>query len=103
MKWTLTLHFVMNWRFLTLHFVISRSKLDETHNAIPIEVKSGVRISHRSLDKFRAKYADYVAESCLLSVHGLKVKDGITYLPLYMTPLLPDAALAFKETRSNTR
>lgn len=29
--------------------------------------------------------------------------DGITYLPLYMTPLSPDAALAFKETRSNTR
>jgi len=64
--------------------------------SFPIEVKSGVRISHRSLDKFRAKYADYVAEPCLLSVHDLKVKDGITYLPLYMAPLLPGMAVASK-------
>ncbi len=83
---------------MEIDFLLSRSKLDETHNAIPIEVKSGVRISHRSLDKFRAKYADYVAESCLLSVHDLKVKDGITYLPLYMTPLLPDACFRMPPT-----
>ena len=79
---------------MEIDFLLSRSKLEETHNAIPVEVKSGVRISHRSLDKFMAKYADYVAESCLLSVHDLKVKDGITYLPLYMTPLLPSMAVA---------
>ncbi len=45
--------------------------------------------------KFRIqKYADCVAESCLLSVHDLKVKDGITYLPIYMTSLLPGMAAA---------
>lgn len=41
-------------------------------------------------------YADYVTESYLLSVHDLKVKDGITYLPLYMAPLLPGMAVASK-------
>ena len=77
---------------MEIDFLLSRSKLEEKSNAIPIEVKSGVRVSHRSLDKFRAKFADYVGESCLLSAHDLKVLDGITYLPLYMTPLLPDVA-----------
>ena len=53
--------------------------------------------------KFRIqKYADCVAESCLLSVHDLKVKDGITYLPIYMTSLLPGMAAASEGTRSDT-
>ena len=77
---------------MEIDFLLSRSRLEEKRNAIPVEVKSGVRTSHRSLDKFKAKFADYVGESYLLSVHDLATRDGITFLPLYMTPLLPDGA-----------
>ena len=88
---------------MEIDFLLSRSKLEEKRNAIPIEVKSGVRVSNRSLDKFRAKFADYVGESCLLSAHDLKVLDGITYLPLYMTPLLPGVAAPIQGPKRNTR
>ena len=44
--------------------------------------------THRSLDKFQSKYADWLDSPCLLWDKDLKVKDGITYLPLYMAPLI---------------
>ena len=82
---------------MEIDFLLSRSKLEEKRNVIPIEVKNGIRVAHRSLDKFRTKFADYVAESYLLSVHDLKMKGGITFLPLYMAPLLPGGAVAHHE------
>ena len=43
---------------------------------------------HRSLDKFLAKYSDWVDEPCLFWDRDLAVKDGILHLPLCMAPLI---------------
>ncbi len=54
----------------------------------PIEVKSGQRLSHVSLDKFSIKFNRTLGERFILSDRDLSVKDGIVYLPLYMASLL---------------
>ncbi len=73
---------------MEIDFLLSKSAVGERNNVIPIEVKSGKRATHRSLDKFCAKFANYVDTPCLLSRRDLEMKNGILYLPLYMTPLL---------------
>ena len=73
---------------MEIDFLLTRKTLGERNNVIPIEVKSGKRITHRSLDKFRTKFANYVDTPCLLSRRDLEIKDGILHLPLYMAPLL---------------
>ena len=65
-----------------------KSKLAERNNVIPIEVKCGSRLSHKSLDKFRGRYAEWLSAPYLLSTHDVKTEDGIVFLPLYMSGLL---------------
>ena len=74
---------------MEIDFLLTKSSVGERNNVIPIEVKSGKRTTHRSLDKFCAKFPNYVDTPCILSRRDLELKDGILYLPLYMTPLLP--------------
>ena len=57
-------------------------------DVIPIEVKCGSRLSHKSLDKFRNRYAEGLLPPYLLSMHDVKVEGGIVFLPLYMSGLL---------------
>ena len=45
-------------------------------------------VTHRSLDKFKAKYSDWMGEPCLLWDRDLRIDNGIAYLPLYMASLL---------------
>ena len=73
---------------MEVDFLLAKSKLAKKNNIRPVEVKSGKNTTHRSLDKFRSKYADWLDSPCLLWDKDLKVKDGITYLPLYMAPLI---------------
>ena len=73
---------------MEVDFLLAKSKLAKKNNIRPIEVKSGKNTTHRSLDKFRSKYADWLDSPCLLWDKDLKVEDGITYLPLYMAPLI---------------
>lgn len=73
---------------MEIDFLLDKSTLTRRHNVSPVEVKSGRNISHASLDKFRARFRANLAEAFLLSEKDVDVKNGITYLPLYMTPLL---------------
>ena len=57
-------------------------------DVIPIEVKCGNRLSHKSLDKLRNRYAEWLSPPYLLSMHDVKVEGGIVFLPLYMSGLL---------------
>ena len=41
-----------------------------------------------SLGKFRRKFQNQTQAAAVLHVKNLKVENGITYLPLYMAPLL---------------
>ena len=66
-----------------MDFLLSRGK-----KIYPIEVKSSGYNTHKSLDKFCAKYSDRIDKRYLLYTKDLK-KDGQTLLlPIYMTPLL---------------
>ena len=73
---------------MEIDFLVAKSKLARKNNIRPLEVKSGKRTTHRSLDKFLAKYSDWVDEPCLFWDRDLAVKGGILHLPLYMAPLI---------------
>ena len=69
-------------------YLLAKSKLAKKNNIRPVEVKSWKNTTHRSLDKLRSKYADWLDSPCLLWDKDLKVEGDITYLPLYMASLL---------------
>ena len=73
---------------MKIDFLIAKSKISSRHNISPIEVKSGKNYTLTSLKKFRNKYAEQTDSPYVLHTGDLKEADGITYLPLYMTPLL---------------
>ena len=55
----------------------------------PFEVKCGSRLSHKPLDKFMNRYAEWLSPPpYLLSAHDVKVEGGVVFLPLYMSGLL---------------
>lgn len=54
----------------------------------PVEVKSGNKLSHSSLDKFRKKFGKHIGEAFVLCTKDVAERDGITYLPLYMASCL---------------
>ena len=73
---------------MEIDFLIAKSKIGRRKNISPIEVKSGRTYTTVSLDKFRRKYQTYIDTPYVLHTDDVKTEDGITYLPLYMTPLL---------------
>ena len=73
---------------MEIDFLLARSKLAAKNNVIPIEVKCGSRLSHKSLDKFMNRYAEWLSPPYLLSTHDVKVEGDIVFLPLYMSGLL---------------
>ena len=73
---------------LEIDFLITKPHLSKRHNILPIEVKSGTRRSLTSLNKFCHKYKEFVQTPYVLHSGDLKIQDGITFLPIYMTPFL---------------
>ena len=54
----------------------------------PIEVKSSSYLSHKSFDYFIKKYPIKVEDRYIIYTKDLKFKDGITFIPAYMTMCL---------------
>ena len=73
---------------MEIDFLLAKSRTQVKGNVSPLEVKSGRKYGTASLNKFRAKYADFLDTSFVLHKKDVKVEDGIVYLPLYMAPLL---------------
>ena len=73
---------------MEIDFLISKSKISNRHNISPIEVKSGKNYTLSSLRKFIKKYREQTYIPYVLHSGDLKEEEGITFLPLYMTPLL---------------
>lgn len=71
-----------------IDFLTAKSKITNSHNISPIEVKSGERYTLSSLNKFRRKFSEYKITPYVLHTKDFKEEDGIVYLPLYITPLL---------------
>lgn len=73
---------------MEIDFLIAKSKISSRHNISPIEVKSGKNYTLTSLRKFREKYREQLHIPYVLHTGDWKEEDGITFLPLYMTPML---------------
>ena len=73
---------------MEIDFLLAKSKTTNRHNVSAIEVKSGKNYTLTSLNKFRKKYAEQLNEAYVLHTDDLKEKDGIIYLPVYMTVCL---------------
>lgn len=73
---------------MEIDFLLAKSKLSRKNNVIPVEVKSGKNVTHRSLDKLKSKFSDWLGEPFLLWDRDLNADDGLTRIPLYMAPLL---------------
>ena len=73
---------------MEIDFLISKAKVTSRHNISPIEVKSTQRYTTNSLNKCIRKYGQYLDVPYVIHTADYKIENGITYLPLYMTPLL---------------
>ena len=54
----------------------------------PVEVKSGKHYTTSSLDKFSIKFKDKVGKKYIIHTKDLTQKNGVIYLPVYMTMFL---------------
>lgn len=73
---------------MEIDFLIAKNNVTSKHNITPIEVKSGKNYTYSSLNKFKAKYKDYLNKSIIIHQDDLKQENEVLYLPIYMTPLL---------------
>ncbi len=73
---------------MEIDFLVAKSNLTRRHNISPIEVKSAGTYQTKSLDKFRAKYGNFLATPYVLHPKDLKIEGDVMYLPLYMTPFV---------------
>lgn len=73
---------------MEIDFLVRKPQVTNRHNISPIEVKSSQKYTLSSIKKFVAKYKNNAATPYVVHSGDYKVEDGLTYLPLYMTPLL---------------
>lgn len=73
---------------MELDFLVAKDKIANRHNISPIEVKSSKNYTLSSIRKFMDKYAEQLDCPIVLHTSDLKEKDGILYLPVYMTALI---------------
>ncbi|MBQ3636075.1 MAG: ATP-binding protein [Bacteroidales bacterium] len=73
---------------MEIDFLLQKDKVTSRHNIRPIEVKSGKNYTLSSLSKCTKRFAEYMTSPTVLHADDYKLEDGVTYLPLYMTPLL---------------
>lgn len=73
---------------MEIDFLLAKPALTRRRNIIPLEVKSSRKYDHTSLDKFLRKFRTNLTDPIVMHSKDIVTKDGITYLPLYMTPCL---------------
>ena len=73
---------------MEIDFLLQKERVTSRHNIRPVEVKSGKNYTLSSLTKCMKKFSEYITTPTVLHAADYKAEDGITYLPLYMTPLL---------------
>lgn len=73
---------------MEIDFLITKNKVTARHNIQGIEVKSTKRYTLSSLNKFKAKYAEYAGDCFVLHTSDFGEDNGIIYLPVYMTMFL---------------
>lgn len=74
---------------MEIDFLIAKQNVTNRHNISPIEVKSGNKYALSSLNKFMKKYDKMLSTPYVIHSKDFMEDDGIYYIPLYMTPLIP--------------
>jgi len=77
---------------MEIDFIISKTKTGRKKNIIPLEVKSGTRTNHVSLDKFCTKFRDFTDSPTVLERRDHKIDKGVAHFPAYCTPALLELA-----------
>ena len=75
---------------MEIDFLLTKTPVASRHNVMPIEVKSAKDYTTFSLERFKSKYASIASDGYVLHPGDVKLVNGITYLPLYMTPFLAE-------------
>ena len=75
-------------RQMEVDFLLAKAQLSRRHNVIAVEVKSGRKYDHSSLDKFMGRFKQQVYRAYVLHSKDVQKNGDIVYLPLYMTPLI---------------
>lgn len=70
---------------MQIDFLIQKEVVTSRHNISPIEVKSGSNYTLTSINKCIKKFGQYLSTPFVLHTKDLEMKDGLVYLPLYMT------------------
>lgn len=73
---------------MQVDFLVQKEMVTSRHNISPIEVKSGTGYTLTSINKCINKFREYLSTPYVLHTKDVEQKDGLVYLPLYMTPLL---------------
>lgn len=73
---------------MQVDFLIQKKIVTSRHNISPIEVKSSTCYTLTSINKCIKKFGPYLNTPYVLHTKDVEVKDGLVYLPLYMTGLL---------------
>lgn len=72
---------------IEIDFLIS-NKSKTRYRIYPIEVKSTEKYSINSLKKFVSKFESRIGKAYVIDTKNYRTKDGITYIPVYMTMCL---------------
>lgn len=73
---------------MQVDFLVQKEVVTSRHNISPIEVKSGTGYTLTSIQKCLKKFGQYLSTPYVLHTKDVEQKDGLVYLPLYMTGLL---------------
>ena len=73
---------------MQIDFLVQKKVVTSRHNISPIEVKSSANYTLTSINKCIKKFGQYLSTSYVLHSKDVEIKDGLVFLPLYMTPLL---------------
>lgn len=73
---------------MQVDFLIQKEVVTSRHNISPIEVKISTNYTLTSIKKCIKKFGQYLSTPYVLHTNDVEQKDGLVYLPLYMTPLL---------------
>lgn len=73
---------------MEIDFLIAKDKVTTRHNISPIEVKSSPRYTLTSLTKCISRYGAFLSTPYVVHTKDFSMAEGITYLPIYMLPLL---------------
>ncbi len=73
---------------MEIDFLVDKPTLARRHNVSPVEVKSGRNYTFSSLRKYCVKFRQFLSKPYLVHGGDYAEKDGVTFIPFYMTPFI---------------